>query len=71
MFEVSFILCSIYLLLGMALIAMCFNLMQVITVFFFFGLFFVSILILGPIEYNTIIYGCSKVALRHIRNEYD
>lgn len=29
-FEVSFILCSIYLLLGMALIAMCFNLMQVI-----------------------------------------
>ena len=27
--DVSFIFCSIYLLLGMALIAMCFNLMQV------------------------------------------
>lgn len=27
--EISFILCAIYLLLGMALIAMCFNLMQV------------------------------------------
>lgn len=27
--ELSFIFCSIYLLLGMALIAMCFNLMQV------------------------------------------
>lgn len=27
--EVSFILCAVYLLLGMALIAMCFNLMQV------------------------------------------
>ncbi|EAT38577.1 AAEL009548-PA [Aedes aegypti] len=26
--EISFILCAIYLLLGMALIAMCFNLMQ-------------------------------------------
>ncbi|TMW42469.1 hypothetical protein DOY81_012451, partial [Sarcophaga bullata] len=26
--EVSFILCAVYLLLGMALIAMCFNLMQ-------------------------------------------
>lgn len=27
--ELSFIFCSVYLLLGMALIAMCFNLMQV------------------------------------------
>ncbi|EAA13189.5 AGAP004718-PA [Anopheles gambiae str. PEST] len=27
--EISFILCAVYLLLGMALIAMCFNLMQV------------------------------------------
>lgn len=27
-FELNFILCSIYLMLGMALIAMCFNLMQ-------------------------------------------
>lgn len=26
--ELSFILCSMYLMLGMALIAMCFNLMQ-------------------------------------------
>lgn len=29
--EVSFIVCSMYLMLGMALIAMCFNLMQVGT----------------------------------------
>jgi hypothetical protein len=28
-FELSFIFCSMYLMLGMALIAMCFNLMQV------------------------------------------
>lgn len=28
-FELSFVFCSIYLMLGMALIAMCFNLMQV------------------------------------------
>lgn len=27
--ELSFIFCAVYLLLGMALIAMCFNLMQV------------------------------------------
>jgi hypothetical protein len=27
-FELSFIFCSMYLMLGMALIAMCFNLMQ-------------------------------------------
>ena len=27
--ELSFIFCSMYLMLGMALIAMCFNLMQV------------------------------------------
>lgn len=27
--EIRFIMCAIYLLLGMALIAMCFNLMQV------------------------------------------
>lgn len=28
-FELSFIFCAMYLLVGMALIAMCFNLMQV------------------------------------------
>lgn len=27
--DLRFILCAVYLLLGMALIAMCFNLMQV------------------------------------------
>lgn len=31
-FELSFVFCSIYLMLGMALIAMCFNLMQVCTI---------------------------------------
>lgn len=30
--ELQFIVCAIYLLLGMALIAMCFNLMQVIYI---------------------------------------
>lgn len=32
--QLTFILCAVYLLLGMALIAMCFNLMQVIFVRF-------------------------------------
>lgn len=31
--ELSFVFCSIYLMLGMALIAMCFSLMQVIHLF--------------------------------------
>lgn len=45
MFEVSFILCSIYLLLGMALIAMCFNLMQVIFNLLFFSIILYSLLV--------------------------
>lgn len=33
--ELRFIICAVYLLLGMALIAMCFNLMQVNKIYFF------------------------------------
>lgn len=46
--KLSFIFCSVYLLLGMALIAMCFNLMQVCVfihmVIFEIGIYFLSIL---------------------------
>lgn len=36
--ETSFILCSMYLMLGMALVAMCFNLMQEQVIHYFSGL---------------------------------